>query len=429
VILIVTLLLFLTKYTNINRKYLGFNIVQLLYLNQGGVNMEKKRILLIDDSRDVTMLVEALLKYNNYDVDTALTASEGIRKSETRHDLILLDRTLPDIEGLEVCRMLRKKENLKQVPIIFLTGCDTVQDITDGLYIGGDDYVTKPFDNKELLARIEVALRRKDSFQETLSNQQAVMQELVKIIKEEKVASFFQPIFDSKSKAAFGFEVTSSSPLNSVLNNPRQLFDASLRTGLYEDLESLCWRKAFRRWKDSGTGTGNLFMKCLPPFIENKRFDSSFIGNIGADSERVIVELNASKMPGNMSVPLDGVKGMKSEGIKVSVSNFGEGPLTIRDVSEVNPDFLKINLSVLEHVKSEDYKQRLIRTTTQMCHNQGIQVIIGGIEYDEDRDFVESIGVDYIQGNLFCSSKQKVSTCQYLCKEHNKCQKGYQHVN
>jgi len=119
----------------------------------------KNRILAVDDDRDILKVLKANLELHKYEV---ATADNWIRAqaliSESPPDLILLDLMLPDGDGMEICRNLRKE--LPQVPIIMLTAKDKVSDKVLGLESGADDYVVKPFETLELLARIKACLRR-----------------------------------------------------------------------------------------------------------------------------------------------------------------------------------------------------------------------------------------------------------------------------
>ena len=116
------------------------------------------KILIVDDEENILEIVEAYLVAKNYQVFRAMDGEEALRKAETiRPDLIVLDLMLPDISGLEVCRRIRKSSS---VPVIMLTARTTEQDILSGLQIGADQYMTKPFSPKELVARVQTVLRR-----------------------------------------------------------------------------------------------------------------------------------------------------------------------------------------------------------------------------------------------------------------------------
>ena len=121
--------------------------------------MARSRILIVDDNKKIVEVVQAYLERDGY---TALTAFDGLVGLESarhqRPDLIVLDLLLPGMDGLDVCRVLRAEGN--QVPIIMLTAKTTETDKLIGLELGADDYVTKPFSPRELVARVRAVLRR-----------------------------------------------------------------------------------------------------------------------------------------------------------------------------------------------------------------------------------------------------------------------------
>jgi len=130
----------------------------------------KTKILIIEDHKDIIEIVEYHLGKEGYRVDSALTGEEGLNKIETdTPDLLLLDLMLPKMSGLEVCKALREKEATKRLPIIMLTAKGEEEDVVRGLEMGADDYIPKPFGNKELLARIKTVLRRTSASKELMT--------------------------------------------------------------------------------------------------------------------------------------------------------------------------------------------------------------------------------------------------------------------
>ncbi|ABJ71522.1 response regulator YycF [Lacticaseibacillus paracasei] len=117
-----------------------------------------KKILVVDDEKPISDIVKFNLDKEGYDVVTAYDGEEALKKVEAESpDLILLDLMLPKIDGLEVARQIRKEHD---TPIIMLTAKDSEIDKVLGLELGADDYVTKPFSNRELVARVKANLRR-----------------------------------------------------------------------------------------------------------------------------------------------------------------------------------------------------------------------------------------------------------------------------
>ncbi|EKQ06957.1 two-component response regulator [Lacticaseibacillus casei A2-362] len=120
--------------------------------------MMAKKILVVDDEKPISDIVKFNLDKEGYDVVTACDGEEALKKVEAESpDLILLDLMLPKIDGLEVARQIRKEHD---TPIIMLTAKDSEIDKVLGLELGADDYVTKPFSNRELVARVKANLRR-----------------------------------------------------------------------------------------------------------------------------------------------------------------------------------------------------------------------------------------------------------------------------
>lgn len=122
--------------------------------------MEKSRILIVEDHPDTRRFLEAMLS-KDYEVITAENGVIGIDMARNRNPhLILLDIMLPVLSGYDACSLLKKDERTKRIPIIFLSAKNSITDVTHGLAQGADDYIPKPFDYKELIARIEARIRR-----------------------------------------------------------------------------------------------------------------------------------------------------------------------------------------------------------------------------------------------------------------------------
>lgn len=119
-----------------------------------------KKLLIIDDDNKLLELLKEYFDKNNFECDTAELPSEGLKKiSKNHYDLIILDVMLPEMDGFEVCKQIRKQHD---VPIVMLTAKGETTDRIVGLEIGADDYVSKPFEPRELLARVNAIIRRNE---------------------------------------------------------------------------------------------------------------------------------------------------------------------------------------------------------------------------------------------------------------------------
>ena len=144
--------------------------------------MDKRRILVIEDEKPIADILKYGFEKEGFEVLCAYTGAEGLRAAEEgRSQLVLLDWMLPDIAGVDVCRMLTEEEN---VPILMLTARGSVEDKLYGLECGADDYVTKPFDLREVVARVHTILRRFERAQES-KREETVRYDSVTVSEEE----------------------------------------------------------------------------------------------------------------------------------------------------------------------------------------------------------------------------------------------------
>ncbi|TVR11725.1 MAG: DNA-binding response regulator [Phormidium sp. GEM2.Bin31] len=127
------------------------------------------RILLVDDEIELTHSLSRALEREGYQVDVAFTGGDGLHlAAQHQYDLLVLDWMLPESSGLDVCR--ERRSHGDTTPVLFLTAKDTLDDRVLGLDAGADDYLVKPFELRELLARVRALLRRSPHFEASLDN-------------------------------------------------------------------------------------------------------------------------------------------------------------------------------------------------------------------------------------------------------------------
>jgi DNA-binding response OmpR family regulator len=154
--------------------------------------MEDKKVLVVDDEVKILEIVKAYLEHEGYAVDTAMNGKEALNIfSKEDFSLVVLDLMLPDMSGEEICKLIRKKSD---VPILMLTAKVDEGSIINGLSIGSDDYVTKPFSPKQLVARANALIRRYEnefSNENILSFNKELFIDIVKleVRKKEEVIS------------------------------------------------------------------------------------------------------------------------------------------------------------------------------------------------------------------------------------------------
>lgn len=122
--------------------------------------MNNYRILAVDDEEDLCEILKFNLENEGFEVDTANSAEEALKMDLASYDLLLLDVMMGEISGFKMASMLRKDKDTAKIPIIFITAKDTENDTVTGFNVGGDDYISKPFSLREVVARVKAVLRR-----------------------------------------------------------------------------------------------------------------------------------------------------------------------------------------------------------------------------------------------------------------------------
>ena len=122
--------------------------------------MDRAKILVVDDEEDLCEILKFNLEIEGYHVDTAFSAEEALKKDLTSYQLLLLDVMMGEISGFKMASILRNDNRLSNIPIIFLSAKDTENDMLTGFNLGADDYISKPFSIRQVIARVKAVLRR-----------------------------------------------------------------------------------------------------------------------------------------------------------------------------------------------------------------------------------------------------------------------------
>jgi len=200
--------------------------------------MYKLKILIVDDNPDILDLLEATLQ-DEFDLIKASSGNEALKKLKASNpNCLVLDYVLPDLEGPQICKIVRKDPLFSNIPILMLTGKGEVEDKVDGLEAGADDYMLKPFDPQELIARIRMLIRRSSANLDAspltrLPGNVSINKELMeKIQDKEKFAALYVDIDNFKAlNDYYGFEEGD----NVIKETARILIDSIQKKGTTKD--------------------------------------------------------------------------------------------------------------------------------------------------------------------------------------------------
>ena len=148
--------------------------------------MNDYRILVVDDEEDLCEILKFNLETEGYLVDTANSAEEALKLDLTQYNVLLLDVMMGEISGFRMASMMKKNKDTANIPIIFITAKDTENDTLTGFNLGADDYISKPFSLREVLARVKAVIRRTTGVQNK-SNDQLIFKDMVVDSGKKKV--------------------------------------------------------------------------------------------------------------------------------------------------------------------------------------------------------------------------------------------------
>ncbi|MBW2306626.1 MAG: response regulator [Deltaproteobacteria bacterium] len=162
------------------------------------IQRNKRRILVVDDIHENVEILQARLEAQGYEVVTAYDGEEALRKvSETSPDLVLLDVMMPKMDGFQVCRAIKSSPQTEMLPVIMVTARTDTSDIVKGFEVGADDYLTKPYNQQELQARVRSMLRIRDAHLQleefNRSLEERVRQQVKEIERMGRLRRYFSP--------------------------------------------------------------------------------------------------------------------------------------------------------------------------------------------------------------------------------------------
>jgi EAL domain-containing protein (putative c-di-GMP-specific phosphodiesterase class I)/CheY-like chemotaxis protein len=361
----------------------------------------QKQVLIVDDEPALIQMLTMMLETRGYHVKVATSGSEAIENAGASLDLILLDLVLPDSEGFEVCRRLKEERQTSHIPIIILTAKYLNHDKIEGLYLGADDYLTKPFDYEELFARMEAVMRRRSILQTAAASNgdSNLILELRNIIDKQLILPFFQPIYLLDPFQLYGLEVLSRPKTDSLLANPELLFKAAIKFGLYCDLEILSWKKALDALPDE-LHDKKIFLNCNPYLIEGPKFYKvlSLFKEHNIDVDDVILEITERSAISDYKIFYELLRRFRKDGFRFAVDDVGGGYASLESIVEIRPEVLKIDRHIITDLQKDAYKRSIVKFIVSFCRENKIMSVAEGIETKEDLYAVRDLGVDAAQG-------------------------------
>ena len=382
-----------------------------------------KKILLIEDETSVRENLLDLLEAEGFETITAANGKVGIDLALSQTpDLILCDLMMPEIDGYGVLQKLRQEVLTATIPFIFLTAKSTRMDFRQGMDLGADDYLTKPFTRAELLGAINSRLNKQITLEKYLSNTNhevntfspemlLIKASLRRAIEAGQLHEFqvhYQPVVDIISGKIIAAEslVRWMSPELGMVS-PAELIPLAESTGLIISigewiLENVC--KQAKVWNEANLSSLLFSINVsASQFIQADFCDkiSDILAELELPANCLELEITESTIMKDFHVAVHTMQELQSLGVKIAIDDFGTGNSSLIYLKDLPIDTLKIDRYFIHNISHEVEKSAITTGLIQIAHNLDVKVIAKGVETAAELNFLRQNKCDAIQGFLF----------------------------
>ncbi|MGJ5675327.1 MAG: EAL domain-containing response regulator [Nostochopsis sp.] len=380
------------------------------------------KILVIEDEHAVRENIIELLEAEDFETIGATNGQVGIKLALTEvPDLILCDLMMPELDGYGVLINLRQEALTAAIPFIFLTAKSTKTDFRQGMELGADDYLTKPFTRAELLSAIDGRLQKQATLKQHFSaspqlkafnsEMLAVKNILQGAIEQGHFRQFYveyQPQVEINSGKIIGAEALlrwQSPELGMVATS--ELIPLAESTGLIIPigewvLQSVCQQN--RAWQNVGYSP-----LCIAVNFSARQFAQpdlnkkivKFLAANNLEPHYLELELTESLVMQDINTAIATMNELRSLGVKIAIDDFGTGYSSLMYLKKLPINKLKIDRYFIHNVVNDPQKAAITTALIQMGHNLNLQVIAEGVETESELEFLQQYKCDAMQGFLF----------------------------
>ncbi|TAF05723.1 MAG: EAL domain-containing protein [Nostocales cyanobacterium] len=393
------------------------------------------KILIIEDEESVRENLLDLLVAEEFETVAAADGKIGLNLAISEvPDLILCDMMMPELDGYGVLKALRQQPLTATIPFIFLTAKSAKSDIRQGMDMGADDYLTKPFTRSELLSAIMNKLEKYANFKKHLSSRTAVnkltprMQLLDKILHRAILNDdfkgfeiYYQPNIDINTGKITGAESLlrwDSYEFGPI--SPTEFIPLAESNGLIFAIDNWVLRNVcqqIRVWRDLGikslTFAINLSaVEFNQPDLSSRIINFVEINNLEPGS--IEIEITESKIMDDVQSAINTMNQLRLLGIKIAIDDFGTGQSSLNYLQHFPVNTIKIDRVFIQNVHQDYAKSIITKSMIKMAHELNLKVIAEGVETEAELSFLRENNCDAIQGFLFSHAVPSIEFEQLL---------------
>jgi EAL domain-containing protein (putative c-di-GMP-specific phosphodiesterase class I)/ActR/RegA family two-component response regulator len=349
-----------------------------------------QRVLVVDDDSVVRNLHRWILERGGFEVTTAGDGESALRALERADvDLVLLDVLMSGMSGLMVLEQLQHRS--ASVPVILVTGLSEIPELVAGLDSGADDYITKPCDPRELLARVSAVLRRRrlatpGAVERHVEALDGTIREVIRNVRFDPV---FQPIVDLRTRSTVGFEALTR--FHDGARPDMRFIDAHLM-GLGDDLEVATLSAAIDSAKHLPAAT-SLHLNVSPRLLAN----SGLRDLLDRADRPVVVEITEHARIDDYE-RINALLQELGDGLRVAIDDAGAGYSSMTHILAISPHEVKLDKEWVRGVDVNVARQALVSGFVSFACTTGTTLVAEGIETEGEAAMLERLGVGHGQG-------------------------------
>ena len=369
---------------------------------------KRHRILLVDDEPALLRSVSRTLMTLGYDVETAENGLAAIEKFKGgTYDVVVSDISMPGMDGMQLLRAVREHD--LDVPVILATGAPSLDSAVTAVQYGALRYLVKPVDGKLMKEVLEQAvnLRRMARLKREALHLAGELDKQVgdraglEVRFEHALTALwmaYQPIVSWKKKEVHAFEALVRSAEPSI-PHPGALFDAAERLDRLTDLS-----RAIRRLTPGPMASAPPSVRLFVNLNTRDLMDEALYED-GSDlakiASRVVLEITERASLDMVKDVRQRVARLREMGFQIAIDDLGAGYAGLTAFAHLEPDVVKLDMTLVRGCDQSATKQKLIRSMTSLAREMGITIVAEGVETAAERDAIDDLGCDFQQGFLF----------------------------
>jgi len=383
-----------------------------------------KKILVIEDEQIIRENILKLLKAEGFDVTGAENGAQGLNAAVSNlPDVIICDVMMPELDGYGVLMALRSNPVTATLPFVFLTGKAERSEMRQGMELGADDYLTKPFTKAELVGAISSRLKKQEAVAEQYNSLRSQSCELIQdaadkleqiktslcdALEREQFQVYYQPQVNVQTGKIMSAEalIRWLHPEKGLIS-PAQFIPSAEATGFIVQLGEWVLQTACRQmqvWQNAGFSGLRIAVNLSARQFHQPDLSSrvaQILAEIGLEPSSLELELTESLMVEDAPSAIATLQQLKKLGVSISIDDFGTGYSSLSYLAQYPFDTLKIDRCFISNITHGCTNAAIVKAIIQMAHSLCLEVIAEGVETEAEKDFLWRYKCDTMQGYLF----------------------------